>query len=193
MNSNKDIQALLEKYLEGQTSLKEEKQLRYYFLFEEVDQELESYRALFQFYETEKQVEYTKPTELDKPKSSSARLIFLQYWKVAVAAVVVIGLGLSWFSVNQTESMQSLSHEEIVLAQKYLTLSLGTLDKSYARSTILLNNASKIDESTQKVKKMGEMYDSQRNQLDRLNYIDQSFKQLENITSIQKSRIKLVM
>jgi len=193
MSNKKDIQALLEKYLEGQTSLKEEKQLRYYFLFEEVDQELESYKALFQFFETEKQVEFKQPTMLDKQKTSSSKVIFLQYWKVAVAALIIIGFGLSWFSVNRTEAVESLSHKEVVLAQKYLTLSLETLDKSYAISTELLNNVGKIDESTQKVKKMGEMYDSQRNQLEHLEYIDQSFKQLENIKSIQKSRIKLVM
>lgn len=193
MNKKENIQALLEKYLEGQTSLKEEKQLHFYFLFEEVDQEFESFRALFQFFETEKQVEYSQPTELDKPNRTAAKFILVRYWKVAAAAIVIIGFGLSWLSVIQTERIESLSHEEVVLAQKYLTLSLGTLDKSYARSTELINNTRKIDESTLKVSKMGKMYDSQLNHLDHLDYVDQSFKQLENIKMIQKSRIKLVM
>jgi dsDNA-specific endonuclease/ATPase MutS2 len=193
MINNNNIKELLNKYLEGETSLKEEKQLRYYFLFEEVDPELESYKALFQFFEQEKKVEFQQPPQLDKIVESGAKTIFLQYWQIAVAAVLILGIGISWYSANQSGNPESLSHEEVLLAQKYLNLSLGTLDKNYAMSTQLLSNAEKIEESTQKVSDVSKLYNSQRNQLQHLNYIDQSFKKLENIKNIQKSRIKLVM
>lgn len=193
MNQKENIRILLEKYLDGQTSLKEEKQLRYYFLFEEVDSEFESYQVLFQFFENEKQVEFNDVPELDKPVKKSAQIVLLQYWKVAVAAVLILGIGITWYSSNQTETIEALNHEEVLIAQKYLNLSLGTLDKNYVRSTTLISNASKIEESTKKVNKMGEIYSSQGSQLKHLDYIDESFKKLENIKSIQKSRIKLVM
>lgn len=193
MNSKEDIRKLLEKYLEGESSLKEEKQLRYYFLFEEVDQEFESYKALFQFFENEKSLEFNRVPELDKVEQTSGKTIFLQYWKVAVAAILILGIGITWYSTEQTDTPQSLNHEEVLIAQKYLNLSLSTLDKNYVKSARLLYNTERINENTQKVKRMGEIYNSQRDQLMHLEYIDKSFKKLENIKSIQKSRIKLVM
>lgn len=193
MNRKENIKQLLEKYLEGQTSLKEEKQLRYYFLFEEVDQEFVSYKALFQFFENEKQLEFTQVPELSKSENKKSKVLFFQYWKIAVAAVLIIGLGISWYSTNQNEAVQSLSHEEVLVAQRYLTLSLGTLDKTYSKSANLLYNAQRIDKNTRQIQKMGKMYDSNMQSLQPMKYIDQSLEKLENIKSIQKSRIKLVM
>lgn len=193
MNQTENIKKLLDKYLEGQTSLKEEKQLRYYFLFEEVDDDLVSYKALFEFFNNEKQLEYQQTDELNQPFEQKSNLRILQYWKVAVAAVLIVGLGLSWYTFNSQPDIESLNHEEVLLAQKYLSISLGSLDRNYVKSAALLSNANRIEESTQKVRKMGEMYGSQREQLQHLNYIDQSFDKLKNIKSIQKSRIKLVM
>jgi len=193
MNKKEDIKKLLEKYLEGESSLKEEKQLRYYFLFEEVDPEFRSFKALFQFFENEKQLEFSEVPELDKSENKFSKIVLLKYWKVAVAAVLVLGIGISWYVNNQNKTIESLNHDEVQIAQKYLYLSLGTLDKNYSRTAELISNASKIEESTQKVQKMGELYRTQRNQLKHLEYIDQSFEKLENIKSIQKSRIKLVM
>jgi hypothetical protein len=193
MNQKEEIKKLLEKYEEGLSNLKEEKQLRYYFLFEEVHPELESYKLLFQFYESEKQVEFKEIPIINEVTGEVPKVRFIQYWKLAVAAVLVIGFGISWYFNYQSGPIESLSHKEVLLAQKYLNIGLGALDKNYVRSAQLLSNTRKIEESTEKVRKMGEVYGTQRNQLQYLNYIDESFKKLENIKSIQKSRIKLVM
>jgi len=193
MNQKEEIKKLLDKYLEGETSLKEEKQLRYYFLFEEVDPELESYQTLFQFFEKEKQIELTEIPELDKSEKKSTKIVFLQYWKTAVAAILILGIGVTWYVANHPKPIENLNHQQVLIAQKYLNLSLGTLDENYIRSTELLQNTKKIEEETNKVREMGELYNTQRKQLQHLEYIDQSFNKLENIKSIQKSRIKLVM
>lgn len=193
MKQKENIKKLLEKYLEGESSLKEEKQLRYYFLFEEVDPEFESYKALFQFYENEKQVKFTETPKLKEYEKNASKTILLSYWKIVVAAVLILGIGITWYVTNQDQAIESLNHKEVLIAQKYLSMSLETLDKNFVRSAELLNNTKKIEESTQKVRKMSDYYSTQRNQLNHLEYIDQSFKKLENIKSIQKSRIKLIM
>lgn len=193
MNTKEDIRKLLEKYQEGQTSLKEEKQLRYYFLFEDVDEEFRVQKLMFQFFESEKQVEFTQLPELNKPKQTQGKTIVLKYWKVAVAAILIIGLGITWINTNESEEIQNFTHEEVLIAQKYLNLSLETLDRNYIRSSELLNNAVKIEENAKEVQRMGVIYESNIQQFQHINYIDQSFKKLENIKSIQKSKIKLVM
>lgn len=193
MNTKEDIRKLLEKYQEGQTSLKEEKQLRYYFLFEDVDEEFRVQKLMFQFFESEKQVEFTQLPELNKPKQTHGKIIVLKYWKVAVAAILIIGLGITWINTNESEEIQNFTHEEVLIAQKYLNLSLETLDRNYIRSSELLNNAVKIEENAKEVQRMGVIYESNIQQFQHINYIDQSFKKLENIKSIQKSKIKLVM
>lgn len=193
MNQKENIKKLLDKYLEGVSSLKEEKQLRYYFLFEEVDPEFESYKVLFQFFENEMQVAFSEVSEFDKPKKKSSKTISLSYWRIAVAAILILGIGITWYNSNQNQSIKSLNHKEVLIAQKYLSLGLETLDKNFVRSAELLNNTKKIEESAQEMIKMSDYYSIQRNQLKHLEYIDQSFKKLENIKSIQKSRIKLVM
>ncbi len=56
MKDINQINALLDKYLEGKTTLTEEKWLRDYFSQEEVPEELESFKAEFDYYEEQLQL-----------------------------------------------------------------------------------------------------------------------------------------
>lgn len=81
------IEKLLEKYDNGETSLKEEQQLKAYFAQDHVAPHLESYRVMFQYFNTTKQELYTRDVPL-KPKKS-----FVYQW-ISVAAVAVLMLGI---------------------------------------------------------------------------------------------------
>jgi len=81
------IEKLLEKYDNGETSLKEEQILKDYFAQDNVAPHLESYKMMFQYFNTTKQELYTKDVPL-KPKKS------FKYQWISVAAVAVLMLGI---------------------------------------------------------------------------------------------------
>lgn len=81
------IEKLLEKYDNGETTLKEEQRIKAYFAQENVPEHLESYRMMFQYFNDTKQELYTKDVPL-KPRKS-----YIYQW-ISVAAVAVLMLGI---------------------------------------------------------------------------------------------------
>ncbi|MCD2259962.1 hypothetical protein [Psychroserpens luteolus] len=81
------IEKLLEKYDNGETTLKEEQRLKEYFTQDEVAPHLESYKMMFQYFNNTKQELYTKDVPL-KPRKS-----YIYQW-ISVAAVAVLMLGI---------------------------------------------------------------------------------------------------
>lgn len=81
------IEKLLEKYDNGETSLKEEQQLKAYFAQENVPPHLESYKTMFQYFNNTQQEQYTKDVPLQPRKS------YIYQW-ISVAAVAVLMLGI---------------------------------------------------------------------------------------------------
>ena len=82
-----NIEKLLEKYDNGETTLKEEQQLKHYFTQETVAPHLEMYKPLFVYFSVNQQEQFTK----DIPLKSKRTIIYK--W-ISVAAVAVLMLGL---------------------------------------------------------------------------------------------------
>ena len=82
-----DIEKLLEKYNNAETTLKEEAQLRAYFESDDVASHLEHYKPMFLYFSQSQQEQYTKDVPL-KPKRTK-----LYQW-ISVAAVAVLMLGI---------------------------------------------------------------------------------------------------
>jgi hypothetical protein len=102
-----NIEKLLEKYDNGETSLKEEHQLRTYFAQDDVAPHLESYRVMFQYFANTKQETFTKDVPLQAKKRS-----YIYQW-ISVAAVIVILFGIFMqFSGDDPKTFQNLSKEE---------------------------------------------------------------------------------
>ncbi|PZD79476.1 hypothetical protein [Mesonia sp. K7] len=90
------IKSLIEKYLEGETTLQEEKALKAYFRSGDVDESLATYKVLFTFYEKEKQITYEKPTFKAKKK--------FNYLAVASVAIILLIVATLQFGRQTTES-----------------------------------------------------------------------------------------
>lgn len=81
-----NIEKLIEKYNNAETTLAEEAQLRAYFTSNDVAPHLEHYKPMFVYFSQAQQEQYTKDVPL-KPKRTK------MYQWISVAAVTVLMLG----------------------------------------------------------------------------------------------------
>ena len=106
MEFNK-MEALLEKYFEGETSIAEENELKDYFSSLNVAPHLEQYKPLFGYIVDAKKEKFTQNVNLISKKSKIAWL--------SIAASIVVLLGVStyaYFNVNETKVSQELGTYE---------------------------------------------------------------------------------
>lgn len=88
-----NIEQLLEKYENAETTLQEEQQLKHYFTNETVAPHLEVYKPMFAYFLNTQSEEFTKDIPL-QPKTKTT----LYKW-ISVAAVAVLMLGM-YFSTG---------------------------------------------------------------------------------------------
>lgn len=101
-----NIEQLLEKYDNGETTLQEEQQLKLYFTQETVEPHLEVYKSMFQYFSQTQDEQFTKDIPLKPSKTNT-----LYKW-ISVAAVAVIMLGV-FTQVDNSRSFSDLSDEEL--------------------------------------------------------------------------------
>ena len=99
-----NIESLLEKHEEGQTTLQEEAQLKLYFTTETVAPHLEVYRSLFTYFVSDKQLSYQRPLPATRRNSNKYR------W-FASAAVVTIMFS-AFMTLTSKDEFIKLSNEE---------------------------------------------------------------------------------
>ncbi|MBE9461862.1 HEAT repeat domain-containing protein [Dyadobacter subterraneus] len=91
---NQDIEDLLDKYYNGETTIEEEKYLRSFFLASDIPEHLQSHAAQFRYFaEAGKQQpssEFLIPAELNSVNEKSGKIRNLTSWSLRIAA----GLGL---------------------------------------------------------------------------------------------------
>ena len=136
-----NIESLLEKYEEGQTTLQEEAQLKHYFTTETVAPHLEVYRSLFTYFVSDKQ--HSSQKLLYTSRSTS-----VQHRWFASAAVVAIMFSV-FMMFTPKDEFTKLSNEEQLAYNE--TLKAFDLISNYMhKATAQLNTLNIISNSFEK-------------------------------------------
>lgn len=92
------MEALLEKYFEGETSIAEENELKEYFSSSNVAPDFEQYRPLFGYFTEAREQKFTNNVSLISKKPKALWL------SIAASVVVLIGVGAyTYFNSMETE------------------------------------------------------------------------------------------
>ncbi|MDN3620146.1 MULTISPECIES: hypothetical protein [Polaribacter] len=116
-----NIEKLVEKYENGETSLQEETTLRNYFTGGSVAPHLQEYEYMFNYFATSKDETYTKTIELEPKKSKKSNLKWL-----SVAASVVL---LFSVFIGQQEYKRYQAKKQFEQISKGLMLLSANLQK----------------------------------------------------------------
>ncbi|WP_066219415.1 hypothetical protein [Formosa haliotis] len=121
-----NIEQLLEKYENGETTLQEEHQLRAYFSQDHIAPHLEVYKPLFAYFNASKKETFTKDIPLKTKKS-------IPYSWLAVAAVIALMLG---FYLNSNKNITTTENDlgtiqDPQLAYEEVVRSLELISKSF--------------------------------------------------------------
>ena len=116
------IEKLIEKYIEAETTLEEEKILKDYFLNENVPAHLESYKSMFTYFNNSSLEHSNKSITLPKKKNKD----YLKWLSVAAMLLFFVGV----FSVYQND-LREKEQAKVAYAetQKALNMISQTLNK----------------------------------------------------------------
>lgn len=97
------MEALLEKYFEGETSIAEENELKDYFSSSDVAPHLEEYRPLFGYFAEAKEQKFVSNVSLTSKKPKVAWL------SIAASIAILIGVGAyTYFNTNSVQENKEL-------------------------------------------------------------------------------------
>ncbi|OYX27944.1 MAG: hypothetical protein B7Z06_03010 [Flavobacteriales bacterium 32-35-8] len=123
-----DIEKLLEKYENGETSLKEEQELKNYFSQETVEPHLEIYKPMFAYFLVNQQEQFTKHVPLNTKK------VFDYKW-ISVAAVAVLMLGI-YLKSTINNDLGTIQDPEIAFNE--VSKSLEMISRTFNKGTSTL-------------------------------------------------------
>lgn len=131
-----NIEKLIEKYNNAETTLQEEAQLKAYFLSDEVAPHLEHYKPMFQYFSQSKNEQYTKDVPLNTKNTK------LYQW-ISVAAVAVLMLGLivpTFIGPTEEEKQEALlAYNQTIDAFNLISIGMNE-GKQQLNSLILVSD-----------------------------------------------------
>lgn len=181
MNLRK-IEQLIEKYERGETSVREETELKKFFTEENVPLALKSYKDLFTFFDSSANEELPdqefddkilKAISEDKTIPISSRIKKSVYIIAGIAASIIILIGLYFqFGLNQPSFEDT--YDDPLLA--------------YAETKkVLLMVSGKLNSGTNELQKVSE-FNKGLSELDRISTFETGMKNLEKISILDKSK-----
>lgn len=139
------IDKLLEKYENGETSLKEEQVLKNYFSQDNVAPHLEHYKPMFAYFLGNQQEQYTKALPLKTKRT-------FNYKWLSVAAVAVIMLGV-YFS--QPKDLGTIEDPE--LAFNEVSKQLAMISSHFNKGTSAVNYLDEVNKGASTLNYLNEI------------------------------------
>jgi hypothetical protein len=131
-----NIEALLEKYLNAETTIAEEKELKNYFLSDNVAPHLQEYQAMFGYFSTNKNERFTKTIQLKTQKMN---------WKwLSVAASIVLLVSVYTGYQNNQQKKAERIYTETRMAFGMLATNLNKGNEAILKLQHLEDTKNKI-------------------------------------------------
>ncbi|MEX0998066.1 MAG: hypothetical protein WDZ45_13530 [Flavobacteriaceae bacterium] len=146
---SKKIEQLLDAYFEGTTSIAEEKLLQEYFKSGEVAPHLEVYQDMFAFFATAKSEKTSMTPEISETNNQPFYKS-LRKW-VAVAALLVVALGVTFFINNNSNKISTAEQREAELAFEKTKEALNFISYQFNSSAQNLTVVKEFGKSTNKI------------------------------------------
>lgn len=131
-----NIEKLLEKYLDAQTSIAEENELKNYFSGAHVAPHLEEYREMFGYFSASKKEKFTKTIQL------KSRKLNWKWLSVAASAVLLVSV-YTGYQKNQQAKAEKIYEE----TQYAFTLLSANLNKG----TAAISELQEFENTTNKI------------------------------------------
>jgi len=149
------IEKLIEKYENGETTLKEEQQLKDYFSQETVPPHLEVYKSMFQYFLYTHEEQFTKDVPLKSKKTYS----LYQWISVAAVAVIMLGIFTQIDFKSQSRTLADLTPQERVEyeeAKEVFTLVSSKLNQGSENLMALNMVSANFDKGADNIAYLGE-------------------------------------
>lgn len=138
-----NIEKLLEKYENGETSLKEEHVLKNYFSSDTVAPHLEMYKPMFAYFLVNKQEQFTKDVPLKTKRNFNYKWI-----SVAAVAVLMLGFYFNEPIVSSYEEYAYGTYSEPEDALNELSNSLAMISSHFNKGTSTVNYLNEVNKGT---------------------------------------------
>ncbi len=168
--NTKEIEKLIVKFYEGETSLDEEKALRAFFAGGEVPEHLQEHRGMFGFFEKERSAEIMNETFDDalfaRLEHSEGRVVGMSGGRtrniyiasVAAAAVLLIAVALTFvFRTERTASYSKSDEMAYANAREALMIVSSNLNRGVSKAMYL----KQFDKGMQQMQMLSKFYQYQ--------------------------------
>jgi hypothetical protein len=132
-----NIEKLVEKYLNAETSLQEERRLKTYFTSSNVAPHLQEYESLFSYFKSSKDQTFTKPIQLKTKRRD---------WKwLSAAASVVLLVSIFVGQQEYKKYQQKKTYAQVEKALIMLSTNLKKGDKAFESLYTYENTVKKVN------------------------------------------------